>query len=83
MKAALTQLAVLSALLMVLTTGLTLLTGDLVGLTVAALCARTAGPPAGPGTRRFAIVIPAHNEEALIGRLLPRLSQLDYPGARF
>src|SRR5262245_59839368 len=31
------------------------------------------------GTRRFAILIPAHNEERLIGRLLDSLSQLDYP----
>ena len=33
-------------------------------------------------SRRFAILVPAHNEEALIGRLLRSLQQLDYPADR-
>jgi cellulose synthase/poly-beta-1,6-N-acetylglucosamine synthase-like glycosyltransferase len=73
----------LSTLLAVLAAGLLLVTGYLVVLTVAALFARAAGPPPGPGTRRFAIVIPAHNEEALLGRLLASLRRLDYPRERF
>jgi 1,2-diacylglycerol 3-beta-glucosyltransferase len=30
-------------------------------------------------THRFAILVPAHNEEALIGRLIDNLGSLDYP----
>jgi cellulose synthase/poly-beta-1,6-N-acetylglucosamine synthase-like glycosyltransferase len=52
-------------------------------LTLAALVARTSGPPAGPARRRFAVLIPAHNEQMLIGRLLESLHRLDYPKAGF
>jgi cellulose synthase/poly-beta-1,6-N-acetylglucosamine synthase-like glycosyltransferase len=58
------------------------LAGYLVFLTLAAVAGRLAGGrprPAGPGRRRFAILIPAHNEELLIGRLLHSLAALDYP----
>jgi cellulose synthase/poly-beta-1,6-N-acetylglucosamine synthase-like glycosyltransferase len=40
-------------------------------------------PPAGPGRRRFAILVPAHNEEALIGRLLTSLRAQRYERDRF
>jgi cellulose synthase/poly-beta-1,6-N-acetylglucosamine synthase-like glycosyltransferase len=33
-------------------------------------------------SQRFAIAIPAHNEEAVIGETLRRLAQLDYPSDR-
>jgi cellulose synthase/poly-beta-1,6-N-acetylglucosamine synthase-like glycosyltransferase len=62
---------------------LALLTGYLVVLTIAAVFASKHGPPPGRGLRRFAILVPAHNEEVLIGRLLHSLGLLDYPGERF
>lgn len=48
------------------------------------LRATGAGPnaPAGP-QRRFAILIPAHDEERLIGRTLQSLANQDYPPERF
>jgi 1,2-diacylglycerol 3-beta-glucosyltransferase len=62
---------------------LALLTAYLVVLTVAAAFASKHGPPPGHGLRRFAVLVPAHNEEALIGRLLDSLAQVDYPRDRF
>jgi cellulose synthase/poly-beta-1,6-N-acetylglucosamine synthase-like glycosyltransferase len=62
---------------------LALLTGYLVVLTIAAVFASKHGPPPGRGQRRFGILVPAHNEEVLIGRLLDSLSQMDYPRERF
>ena len=40
----------------------------------------TVAPPA---AHRFAILIPAHNEELLIGRLLDNLARLEYPRVHF
>ena len=74
---------VLYALLTLLTAGLLLLAAYLVGLTLAALLGRRKRPPASTATRRFAILVPAHNEEALIRRLLENLQQLDYPKSGF
>jgi cellulose synthase/poly-beta-1,6-N-acetylglucosamine synthase-like glycosyltransferase len=48
-------------------------------LTGAALLGRTSSPPPGPDTRRFALLVPAHDEETLLGRLLANLHALDYP----
>jgi cellulose synthase/poly-beta-1,6-N-acetylglucosamine synthase-like glycosyltransferase len=48
-------------------------------LTVAALITRPTPPPATTTRRRFAILVPAHDEEAVIGRLLASLQELDYP----
>ena len=62
---------------------LLLVGGYLVFLTVAALFARRRGPQAGPGRRRFAVLVPAHNEELLIGRLLRNLHELEYPEGGF
>jgi 1,2-diacylglycerol 3-beta-glucosyltransferase len=55
----------------------------LAGLTAAAAVARRRRPPAhvDRSSHRFAILIPAHNEEHLIGRLLESLQRLDYPAA--
>jgi cellulose synthase/poly-beta-1,6-N-acetylglucosamine synthase-like glycosyltransferase len=39
--------------------------------------------PQGPLSTRFAIVVPAHDEELLIGRLLESTRGQDYPGALF
>src|SRR5205823_7120337 len=55
----------------------------LVMLTVAAFFGRTVSPPAGSARRRFAMLIPAYNEELVIGRLLENLRQLDYPRSSF
>jgi GT2 family glycosyltransferase len=72
-------LSVLCVLLTLLAAGLLLLAGYLVVLTLAALFGRKVNPPVATATRRFAILIPAHNEEVLIRRLLENLGQLDYP----
>jgi cellulose synthase/poly-beta-1,6-N-acetylglucosamine synthase-like glycosyltransferase len=66
----------------VVAAGLTLMSGYLLLLTIAASLARRKGPPDAMAARRFAILIPAHNEEALLGRLLDSLRQLDYPPDR-
>lgn len=36
-------------------------------------------PPAAHRLRRFAVLVPAHNEEAVLGRLLDSLAVMDYP----
>ena len=57
------------------------LTGYLLILSVAAVLRRRVEELsyAEAPVRRFAILIPAHNEAALIGRLLESLRALDYP----
>src|SRR5689334_11168861 len=71
------RLVVLAAVALV-TLGVALATAYVVFLTVAAALARKTAPPPGPGKRRFAILVPAHNEEPVIGRLLRSLAALDY-----
>ena len=68
-----------------LASGLVAMTAYLLVLTLAAgWGARAHRPiPAADGRQRFAILIPAHNEEVLIGRLLDNLQQLDYPRDRY
>src|SRR5688500_382179 len=56
--------------------------GYLIALTLAALFARPRLPAAGPVRRRFAILVAAHTEAALIARLLQNLGRLDYPAGR-
>lgn len=75
--------ALLSIPVTLLSLGLLLLAGYLILLTVAALLARRATPEAGAAARRFAILVPAHDEELVIGRLLGSLDELDYPADRF
>lgn len=60
--------------------GMALLAGYLVLLTVASRRAarKTELPPAKP-TGRFLVIIPAHNEERLLGETLDNLAGLDYP----
>jgi cellulose synthase/poly-beta-1,6-N-acetylglucosamine synthase-like glycosyltransferase len=74
---------VLSVVLTILSTGLLLVAGYLIWLTLAAAAGRRTAPPDGPATRRFGILIPAHDEELLIGRLLDNLDRLDYPRSGF
>ncbi len=73
----------LSLALASLAVALLLLTGYLLLLTGAALWGRRPQPPPAGERRRFAVLIPAHNEEALIGRLLESLDRLDYPRSHF
>jgi 1,2-diacylglycerol 3-beta-glucosyltransferase len=62
---------------------LSALAAYLVLLTVAALVTSRVPPRPGPGKRRFAILVPAHNEEPVIGRLLGSLAKIDYAADRF
>jgi cellulose synthase/poly-beta-1,6-N-acetylglucosamine synthase-like glycosyltransferase len=55
----------------------------LFALTLAALLGRAPRVADGPAQRRFAILIPAHNEVELIGRLLRNLSELDYSAEQY
>jgi 1,2-diacylglycerol 3-beta-glucosyltransferase len=63
------------------------LTGYLAVLTAAATRQRSQQPreQAAPARsqRRFAILVPAHNEEAVIGRTLDSFRHLDYPADQF
>lgn len=74
---------VLIVLLAAPTVALALLGGYLLVLTVAAAACRRPAPAPGPARRRFAVLIPAHNEEALIERLLRSLAAQDYPASRY
>jgi cellulose synthase/poly-beta-1,6-N-acetylglucosamine synthase-like glycosyltransferase len=60
------------------------LTGYLLLLTGAAVLGRGASPPPEAGQRRrFALLVPAHDEEVTIGRLLASTRALAYPASRF
>jgi 1,2-diacylglycerol 3-beta-glucosyltransferase len=74
-------LAALSAATFVVAVALLLIALYLLVLAIAALVAPRGGPMADPHSRRFAILVPAHDEEALIGRLLGNLDALSYPRA--
>lgn len=74
---------VLTLALAPLAAALSLLSAYLVGLTLLALVADRQGPPDGPRRRRFAVLVPAHDEEALIARLLASLERQDYARERF
>jgi cellulose synthase/poly-beta-1,6-N-acetylglucosamine synthase-like glycosyltransferase len=56
-----------------------LVTLYLLVLTVAAFFGDRHGPPEAGRRRRFAILVPAHNEESVISRLLHSVHTLDYP----
>jgi len=47
-------------------------------LAVAYFVTKDSKRAAGKGTRRYLVLIPAHNEEAVIGRVLASLSRVDY-----
>ncbi len=75
--------ALASAAVTVVAIALVLLAAYLLLLTFAALLSRRTVPPPGPSTRRFAVLVPAHDEEVVIGRLLRSLAALDYPRERY
>jgi 1,2-diacylglycerol 3-beta-glucosyltransferase len=64
-----------------------LVTAYLLLLTVLAVgkarAARTSSSPRAAARHTFAILVPAHNEELLLPRLLDNLRQLDYPRDRY
>ncbi|MCU0489981.1 MAG: glycosyltransferase [Chloroflexaceae bacterium] len=73
-------ISILTYALLAVEIGLALLVGYLLLLTIAALFARrTTATHQSGATHRFAILIPAHNEERLLPILLENLHQLDYP----
>lgn len=74
---------VCTALLAVLIAAQVLLVGYLLFLTVSAVLARPRELSATTRIRRFAVLVPAHNEEAVIARLLSSLRGLDYPAESF
>ena len=59
------------------------LVGYLLFLTLATLAAQARPVTGGQMSRRFAILVPAHNEEGVIARLLNSLNRLDYPRDSF
>jgi len=58
-------------------------TGYLAVLSVMAFFARRMDGPAGASERRFAVIIPAHNEEHTIAGTLESCLKIDYPADRF
>jgi 1,2-diacylglycerol 3-beta-glucosyltransferase len=78
--------ATISGLLTAGTAALGALTGYLGVLTVAAVYKRpyrSTGAPPGSSGRCFVILVPAHNEEAGIGRTMDSFRLLDYPRDQF
>jgi cellulose synthase/poly-beta-1,6-N-acetylglucosamine synthase-like glycosyltransferase len=79
-------LRAIRAILTLAAGGLAGLTGYLLLLTGAAVKARlsgVSGPPDAEHRRRFALLVPAHDEESTIGRLLASTAALEYPANRF
>lgn len=70
---------VATALLAALIATQVLLLSYLLFLTVSALLARPRDPVAATRVRRFAVLVPAHNEAGVIERVLTSLNRLDYP----
>ena len=77
--------SILTAGLVCLMVAVLALTGYLLMLTVSAAVVRWRARPPRPAAAecRFAVLIPAYNEERLIGRLLQNLNQLDYPAHQY
>jgi cellulose synthase/poly-beta-1,6-N-acetylglucosamine synthase-like glycosyltransferase len=78
-----TLLDLASGAVTLLALGLFALAAYLLFLTLVALVAPRRAPAPGPAQRRFAILIPAHDEELVILRLLRSLDALDYPRDRY
>jgi cellulose synthase/poly-beta-1,6-N-acetylglucosamine synthase-like glycosyltransferase len=77
-------LAIIQILLLAIQGVLSALMGYLLLLTAASrrAASKTTLSPADPQCR-FLVIIPAHNEERLLGDTLDSLSQLDYPADRY
>ena len=77
-------LPIATVVALILSTLVAVIGAYLLLLTIAAWFARRTTPPRqGPPTSRFVIVVPAHNEEKLLPRLLASCQALDYPHALF
>lgn len=74
---------VVAAIVIALEIVLAGIAGYLVLLVAAGALLRTKSPPSARRLRRIAVLVPAHNEEAVIGRALESLTWLDYPRAFF
>ncbi len=78
------MLVVITIALMFAEAALALMVGYLLFLTCAALLAPKRTPARGDSpTHRFAVLIPAHNEERLLPSLLENLRRLEYPARLF
>ncbi|MBT5873609.1 MAG: glycosyltransferase family 2 protein [Candidatus Latescibacteria bacterium] len=55
----------------------------LAGLSLLALMGGNRKPPAATSMRKFALVVPAHNEETVIEKTLSSLLSIDYPAEKF
>lgn len=74
------MLSFLQAILLLIEAALAIVVGYLLFLTAMAWLPTRRTPARGqPATHRFAILIPAHNEERLLPSLLNNLQQLEYP----
>jgi cellulose synthase/poly-beta-1,6-N-acetylglucosamine synthase-like glycosyltransferase len=76
-------MVVLTALAGLVAATITAMAVYLLALSAAALVKPVPVPGAGPGRRLFAILVPAHDEAALIGRLLASLRVQRYDRDRF
>ena len=72
-------MTVIEIFLVVLIVYLTVYVLDLVLLLIASLVPENEGSASVEKKTRFIIIIPAHNEEMFIGRLLSSISSQDYP----
>jgi 1,2-diacylglycerol 3-beta-glucosyltransferase len=75
------MLTFISFFLFIVQVWLAMLVGYLLLLTLASFWAeqRTSLPLSAPASHRFAVLIPAHNEERLLPGLLASLRRMDYP----
>jgi len=76
-------MGVITAVLTLVAAFLAAISAYLTVLGIAAFAAHGVAPSTGSRNRRFAILVPAHNEAAVIGRLLTGLRRQRYPAARF
>lgn len=69
---------VVTVLLAPIAVGVATMGAYLIVLSAAALVARPTRPSAGPGRRRFAVLVPGHNEAAVIDRVLRSIHAQSY-----
>ena len=62
---------------------LALATCHLLALAVSYFVTKERKPGSADPVNRFAVIVPAHNEEMLIGNLCESLLEVDYPRGRF
>lgn len=77
------MIAILTGLLLAAEAAFLLPCLYLLGLTLAGLVRRRGHSPGVSPATRFAVLVPAHNEEVLLPRLLDNLKKVDYPAHLF